>query len=66
MFTSSISLEGLAALIKGKDPVCGKDVDPAQAVGVFTHNSNTYYFCSVECKEAFVAEPAKYALTAAS
>ena len=43
-----------------KDPVCGMDVDPAQAAVTTLHNGRMYYFCSAECKEAFDADPGKY------
>lgn len=44
-----------------KDPVCGMDVDPAEAAGTSEYQGQTYYFCSSGCKKAFDKEPAKYA-----
>lgn len=46
-----------------KDPVCGMDVDEKAAemsgnTGV--HADRTYYFCKVQCREAFAKEPEKY------
>ena len=60
MFTSSISIEGLAALTKVKDPVCGMEVDPSKAAGVATHKGKTCFFCATACKTAFESEPEKY------
>lgn len=44
----------------GRDPVCGMSVDPANAKHSAAHAGTTYYFCSVRCREKFLAEPAKY------
>ena len=60
MFTSSFSVEGLKALLSGKDPVCGMEVEAAKAFGASNRNGVTLYFCSEACKKAFDAEPAKY------
>jgi YHS domain-containing protein len=35
-----------------KDPVCGTYIPENQAVK-YKHNSETYYFCSEECKQKF-------------
>lgn len=43
-----------------KDPVCGMDVDPAQAAATAEYNGQTYYFCSRGCKVAFDKDPEKY------
>ena len=42
------------------DPVCGMDIDPANAVGSEEHEGETYYFCSKACQEAFKADPSRY------
>src|SRR5512141_1180043 len=42
------------------DPVCGMEVDPADAAGVSQHDGRSYYFCSPGCKKKFDANPAKY------
>jgi YHS domain-containing protein len=60
MFTSSINVEGLQALLGGKDPVCGKDLKPNTAAGTISREGNTFYFCSDECKTKFEADPEKY------
>jgi Cu+-exporting ATPase len=60
MFTSSINIESLQALISGKDPVCGMTVEAAKAAGASIWGGKTYYFCATACKTKFDAEPAKY------
>jgi Cu+-exporting ATPase len=39
-----------------KDPVCGMEVDPANAAGSSTYKDKTYYFCSLNCKKRFDAD----------
>lgn len=43
-----------------KDPVCGMEVDPAQAAATAEYEGKTYYFCAPGCKIAFEREPEKY------
>jgi len=44
-----------------KDPVCGMNVDPANARGGSReYKGSRYYFCNLKCNEKFGAEPAKY------
>jgi len=43
------------------DPVCGMDIDPADAAGTEEYELKTYYFCSKSCQEKFKAEPEKFA-----
>lgn len=43
-----------------KDPVCGMEVDPAQAAGSVEYKGQTYYFCAPGCQRAFEKEPEKY------
>jgi Cu+-exporting ATPase len=64
MFTSSINVEGLQALLGGKDPVCGKDLLPNTAASSINREGTTLYFCSEACRTAFDAEPEKYSATA--
>ena len=64
MFTSSLDIEGLKALISGKDPVCGMEVEAAKAAGATIYEGKTYYFCAPACKAAFDADPAKYLVKA--
>jgi Cu+-exporting ATPase len=39
------------------DPVCGMEVDPADAAAAWEHDGTTYYFCSIGCFERFRADP---------
>jgi Cu+-exporting ATPase len=41
------------------DPVCGMEVDPATAERV-EHEGVPYHFCSVSCRDAFVADPDRH------
>ena len=43
-----------------KDPVCGMDVDPAKAAGTTLYKGETIYFCNINCKKKFDADPQKY------
>lgn len=43
------------------DPVCGMSVDPATAAAKTCHNGIQIYFCAKGCKEAFEANPRKFA-----
>ncbi len=45
-----------------KDPVCGMDVNPADAVGSEEFGGQKYYFCSASCLEKFQADPEQYAI----
>ena len=42
------------------DPVCGMSVDPAKSPHFFTHDAQTYHFCSAGCRTKFAADPAHY------
>lgn len=42
------------------DPVCGMDVTPGMAAGTSTYQGETYYFCSLDCKETFEKDPERY------
>ncbi|MGK7346688.1 MAG: YHS domain-containing protein [Candidatus Nitrospinota bacterium M3_3B_026] len=44
-----------------KDPVCGMNVEEAEAKGKSEHEGKTYHFCSSVCKERFDKEPERYA-----
>ncbi len=43
-----------------KDPVCGMNVDPQRAAGVYEHGGQTYFFCSLHCVEKFRSQPEAY------
>jgi Cu+-exporting ATPase len=42
-----------------KDPVCGMDVDPANARYQTQHNAKEFFFCSAGCLTKFQANPEK-------
>jgi Cu+-exporting ATPase len=42
------------------DPVCGMEVEKEGAAGSSTYKGETYYFCSLHCKEEFDKNPDKY------
>ena len=44
-----------------KDPVCGMEIDPESAAAQMEYQGKTYYFCSHDCHEKFIAEPQKFA-----
>jgi YHS domain-containing protein len=43
-----------------KDPVCAMTIDEDSAVATSEYKGKTYYFCSLDCKEEFDADPASY------
>ena len=43
-----------------RDPVCGMTVDPEKAAGSLEHNGQTYFFCSLGCREKFRANPESF------
>jgi len=44
------------------DPVCGMEVDEAEAaVARSEYQGQTYYFCSESCKAEFDKDPASFA-----
>jgi Cu+-exporting ATPase len=64
MFTASLNLEGLQAILgqdASKDPVCGMQLDPQNTAASSIHNDRVYGFCSQGCKQEFDANPEKYA-----
>jgi Cu+-exporting ATPase len=42
------------------DPVCGMEVQAADAAGRSVYEEQTYYFCSAECKREFDENPEDY------
>jgi uncharacterized membrane protein YraQ (UPF0718 family)/YHS domain-containing protein len=42
------------------DPVCGMQVERANAPATVSHNDTTYYFCSDRCQERFTADPERF------
>jgi Cu+-exporting ATPase len=43
-----------------KDPVCGMLIEPENAAGRTTYESQDVYFCSDQCRRDFEADPARY------
>jgi len=48
------------------DPVCGMQVQTANAPASVPHDGHTVYFCSDHCRIRFEADPARYARTTPS
>jgi Cu+-exporting ATPase len=46
------------------DPVCGMQIDSSQAPAQSQFQGQTYFFCSVECKKKFDANPKQFAKAA--
>jgi len=46
---------GAAAPPMAHDPVCGMEVDPAQAAATLDVDGTRYYFCSTGCRDEFAA-----------
>lgn len=42
------------------DPVCGMAVTPYKAAAFHMHAGQSYYFCSVDCRDKFCDNPAQY------
>jgi YHS domain-containing protein len=42
------------------DPVCHMHLAQEHAAGVVRHEGNEYWFCSLSCVGAFVADPSRY------
>ncbi|MGE5271922.1 MAG: heavy metal translocating P-type ATPase [Thiohalocapsa sp.] len=49
-----------------RDPVCGMDVDPAATPHRAEHAGRRYFFCSARCRDRFIADPLRYAGSAAA
>jgi len=43
-----------------QDPVCRMIIEKEKAVASVEYKGEIYYFCSEECKEAFLKNPEKY------
>ena len=43
-----------------KDSVCEMMVDPQNAAGSYEYKWQTYFFCSVGCREKFKADPERF------
>ncbi len=40
-----------------RDPACLMELDPRKAKAMVEYNGRSYYFCSEQCKEKFLAQP---------
>jgi len=45
---------------KQTDPVCGMQIEQADAAGQYEYQGRTIYFCSLGCKEKFDANPTRF------
>jgi P-type Cu+ transporter len=43
-----------------KDVVCGMEIDPATAAAIEDYEGTKYFFCSLGCRDRFVANPEKF------
>ena len=43
-----------------KDPVCGMEIDLADAVGSHEYKGETFYFCNPSCLERFKEDPEQF------
>ena len=45
-------------MIHAVDPVCGMEMENPQIKS--SHDGDDYYFCSIDCKDEFDADPLSY------
>lgn len=43
-----------------RDPVCDMEIDESEAAATAEYEDDTYYFCSEQCKDRFLADPERY------
>ena len=55
--TGSTAPQKETQIAKVTDPVCGMQIDPAEAAGKSEYKGKTYYFCNPYCKKTFDADP---------
>ncbi|MBI5676651.1 MAG: heavy metal translocating P-type ATPase [Nitrospirae bacterium] len=55
-----LSIGGLPKTEQVVDPVCKMTIDPKNAAGSSVYKDVTYYFCALNCKKKFDAEPEAY------
>ena len=53
-------INGVKKWGKATDPVCGMQIDIADAAAMSIHKGRFIYFCNRSCKEKFDADPIKY------
>lgn len=44
----------------GTDPVCGREVNPAETEAQSENDGEMYYVCSVDCRETFEENTQQY------
>jgi len=49
-----------AELAIATDPVCGMELRRADAAAAVDYKGTVYFFCSNACRDAFLADPARY------
>ena len=42
------------------DPVCGMKVEPGKTNFVYNYQEHDYWFCSLDCRDAFEKNPERY------
>jgi Cu+-exporting ATPase len=42
------------------DPVCEMEIQESEAAGTAVYDGETYYFCSLDCKNEFEEKPEEY------
>ena len=47
-------------LATATDPVCGLDLRRADAAAAIDWHGKVYFFCSLACRDAFLADPEGY------
>lgn len=47
-------------MTKHIDPVCGMQISDSQAAITEKLDGETYYFCSIHCRESFLMAPGAY------
>jgi Cu+-exporting ATPase len=57
---NNLSLNPNSSDLIFKDPVCGMKVSLEMAKGNLVYQNNTYYFCSLKCKDKFEANPQEF------
>lgn len=45
---------------KVRDPVCGMEIEPDDAIASEEHDGQTFHFCSAACHDAFLQDPHRY------
>lgn len=43
-----------------RDPVCGMEIRPREAVATEEHEGRTFHFCSHACHATFLTDPHRY------